>query len=234
MGAARTGDADSRRRRPPLSRERIVAAAMRVADHDGLDGLSMRALARELGVEAMSIYHHLSGRSAVLDAMTDAVFARFHAPDPGAPWREELRARGHSMRAELRRHPWALVLVDTRSAPGEPTLRQHEAVVASLRAAGFPLELTAHAFALFDAYVYGAVAQELRVPVTDDAAAERLVDDLVGDGGTGLEPYPHLAELAVGVTMRPGYAFAREFDWGLEVVLDAIERRLAEAAAGDA
>ncbi|HYN28698.1 MAG TPA: DUF429 domain-containing protein [Dermatophilaceae bacterium] len=208
--------------RPPLTRDRVVAAALDLADETGLAGLTMRALAALLGVEAMSLYHHVAGKEALLDAMVDAVFAEIHLPAVGGDWRRELRARSESGRQVLRRHRWAVGLMDSRRTPGPETLRHHDAVLGALRAAGFSLPGTATAAALLDAHLYGFLVQELGLPFEGSA-------DLAALGAQILAPevraaYPHFTAFAEGYALRPGYAFGDEFAVGLDLVLDALER----------
>ena len=145
--------------RPPLSRARVVDEAMTLADEAGLTALSMRALAGRLGVEAMSLYHHVAGKDALLDAMVDAVFGELHLPVVGGDWRAELRARSVSGRAVLLRHRWAVGLMDSRRTPGPENLRHHDAVLGCLAAQGFSLVAAGTAFALLDAHLSGFMQQ---------------------------------------------------------------------------
>jgi AcrR family transcriptional regulator len=213
--------------RARLSRAAVVAAATELADDGGLAALSMRSVAGHLGVEAMSLYHHVRNKDDLLDGMVDAVFGEFHCPRPGAPWREELRARSVSGRAVLRRHRWAVGLMDSRSAPGLETLRHHDAMIGCLREAGFGLPLTAHALALLDAHLYGHMVQELSLPFEGASELETLADSILEGLPEG--QLPHFREFALEHALQPGYAFADEFEWGLDLVLDGLARRLAES-----
>jgi AcrR family transcriptional regulator len=215
----------SGRTRAPLTRDAVLAAAVALADRDGLAALSMRALARDLGVEAMSLYHHVPGKEALLDGMVDVVFGEFHEPRPDQPWRDEMRRRSESGRAALQRHRWAIGLMDSRTSPGTLTLRHHDAMLGCLRGNGFPLPLAAHAFAVLDAYLYGFLVQELSLPATSGDDLTELADDILGDADHAA--LPHLMEMARDHVMRPDYSFGDEFGWGLELVLDGLERRLA-------
>jgi AcrR family transcriptional regulator len=211
--------------RTPLTRSRIQATALDLADGRGLAGLSMRALATELGVEAMSLYHHVPGKEALLDGLVDAVFAEFHLPVVGGEWTAEMRARSRSARAAMKRHPWAIGLMDSRRTPGPETLRHHDAVLGCLRAAGFSLPLTGHAVALLDAHLYGFVVQEVSLPFQGgDELAELGAEMLAALPEGGL---PHFREFAVGHALLPGYDFGDEFGWGLDLVLDGLAARLA-------
>lgn len=210
--------------RTPLTRALIVGTAVALADESGLGGLTMRALAARLGVEAMSLYHHVPGKEALLDAMVDEVFAEIDAPRAGtADWAGELRARSHSAREALLRHRWAVGMMDSRRAAGAATLRHHEAVVACLRTAGFSVDIAAQAFAALDAHLYGFVLQEISLPFGPGADLGALADELIGSLPGEL---PYLAELAREHTLRPGYTFGDEFDFGLEVLLEGLARRI--------
>ncbi len=214
--------------RPPLSRDRVVADALALADAEGLGGLSMRTLATRLGVEAMSLYHHVAGKEALLDAMVDAVFEEIHLPVVGGDWRTELRARSISGREVMRRHRWAIGLMDSRRTPGPATLRHHDAVIGCLRVDGFPLPLVATAAALLDAHLYGFMVQELSLPFEGGEDLAALGAELLGPEVRAA--YPHFTAFAEEHALRPGYAFGDEFAVGLDLVLDALERKRAATA----
>ena len=222
--------------RPPLSRDRVVAEAMALADEQGLAALSMRALAGRLGVEAMSLYHHVAGKEALLDAMVDAVFGELHLPVVGGDWRAELRARSVSGRTVLLRHPWAVGLMDSRRTPGPQNLRHHDAVLGCLAAQGFSLVAAGTAFALLDAHLYGFMQQEVSLPFDGEADLAALGAELLGPEVRAA--YPHFTAFAEGRALQPGYAFGDEFEVSLDLVLGALgtlpgrpPRRRAPAAA---
>lgn len=225
----RTPSKRARVERDPVTRERALAAAVSLADAEGLDGLSMRRLASVLGVEAMSLYHHVPNKDAILDGMVDLVFAEIDTPKVGRAWKAELRRRTRSMREALLRHRWALRVLETRKSPGHLTLAHHDAVIGCLRSAGFSIPLTARAYAVLDAYVFGFVHTELSLPaeVADDTGA--FANELVRAFPEGA--YPHLAELAEKHVMKPGYSYGGEFDFGLDLVLGALERELEKGRA---
>ena len=212
--------------RTPLSRDRIHAAALQLADRDGLRGLSMRAVAQALGVEAMSLYHHVRGKEALLDGLVDAVFAEFHLPVVGGDWRAEMRSRSRSAREAMKRHPWAIGLMDSRRTPGPETLRHHDAVLGCLRAAGFSLALTGHAAALLDAHLYGFVVQELALPFQGEGELAEIGAEILG--ALPEAELPHFQEFALDHALQPGYAFGDEFDWGLDLLLDGLAAHLAD------
>lgn len=207
-----------------LHREAVLAAAVKLADTEGLGALSMRAVARHLGVEAMSLYHHVANKEALLDGMVDSVFAEFHAPVPGADWRSELRERSVTARDALKRHPWAVGLMDSRRNAGEQTLVHHNAVIGCLREAGFSLALTGHAFALLDAHLYGFLVQELSLPFEPGQDLAELGQQIVAALPDGELPY--FREFTLEHALQPGYDFADEFVVGLDLVLDGLAERL--------
>jgi len=208
--------------RAPLNRERVLDVAMRFADEHGIGSLTMRKLGEAAGVEAMSLYNHVTNKDDLLDGMINLVLGEIELPTAGDPWKRAMRDRAISMRTVLTRHPWAISLINTRTSPGPATLRHHDAVIGCLRDGGFSIGLTAHAFAALDSYIYGFVLQEQTLPIgTDDENAE-LVHAMMSQFPT--EAYPRLAEFTVEHILRPGYSFAVEFEFGLDLLLDGLER----------
>lgn len=210
------------RPRPPLSRDQIVATAVALADEDGIAAVSMRKVAAALDVEAMSLYHHVANKDDLLDGMVDAVMAEFEVPADEPDWRAALQHRCTSARLALRRHPWALSLLGSRTSPGLATLRHHDVVIGVLRGGGFSVAGAAHAFALLDAYLFGFALQERNLPFDAGDDVGDLAEEIVGD--LDPEQFPHLVEMAVEHVMAPGYDFGDEFDHGLDLVLDALDR----------
>ncbi|WDV54919.1 TetR/AcrR family transcriptional regulator [Streptomyces coeruleorubidus] len=206
--------------RTPLSRERVIRTAVAVADEKGAAALTMRAIAEPLGVEAMSLYHHVAGREDILDGMVDAVFGEIDLPPRDMDWKSALRHRADSARAVLRRHPWAVGLMDSRSQPGPATLRHHDAVIGTLRAGGFSVPMAAHAVSLIDSYLYGFVLQELSLPFKGAAELDEVAGAILRD--MPADTYPHLTELATEHVLKPGYDHADEFTFGLTLILDAL------------
>jgi AcrR family transcriptional regulator len=188
-----------------------------------VDAITMRRVAQELGVEAMSLYHHVPNKDAMLDGVVDAVFAAIELPaaDRG-DWREAIRARAFSARAVLSRHSWALGLMDSRRNPGPATLRHHDAVLGVLRKAGFTLPMAAHAVSLIDSYIGGYVLQEANLPVTTPRDVEEVAGGILEHLPDDL---PHLREMIVDHALRPGYDHTNEFGYGLDLILDALEAR---------
>jgi AcrR family transcriptional regulator len=213
--------------RLPLSRDRILRAAVALADAEGIDSLTMRRLGEELGVEAMSLYKHVANKSDLLDGMTDAVFGEIELPVIGADWRPAMRDRAISARAALNRHPWATALVSSRMSPGPATLRHHDTVIGTLRAGGFSVERAAHAFSAIDSYVYGFALQEATLPF--DTVEEAADVAQVMFARMAADQYPHLTELTVQHVLQPGYEYGAEFEYGLDLILDGLERALPPA-----
>ncbi len=214
--------------RTPLNRERVLDVAMRFADEHGIGSLTMRKLGEATGVEAMSLYNHVANKDDLLDGMINLVLSEIELPSAGDPWKRAMRDRAISMRTVLTRHPWAISIINTRTSPGPATLRHHDAVLGCLRDGGLSIGLTAHAFAALDSYIYGFVLQEQTLPIgTEDENAE-LVHAMMARFPT--EAYPRLAEFTFEHILRPGYSFAVEFEFGLDLLLDGIER--AHRAAG--
>ena len=209
-------------RRAPLTRERVLAAAIDLADRDGIASLSMRKLAQELGVEAMSLYHHVANKDAILDGLIDLVFGEIDLPVGEADWRAAMRRRAISAREVLRRHPWATGLMESRSTPGPATLRHHDAVLGILRNAGFPLELAAHAYSLLDSYIYGFALQETSLPFSTPEETAEVAQAMMAEFPA--DAYPHLTEIAVEHVLQPGYSYASEYLFGLDLILDGLER----------
>ena len=208
--------------RPALSTERVLREALRLADEEGLDAVSMRRLGRELGAGAMSLYHYVSSKDELLDGMVDLVFAEIEAPSGESDWRTAMRRRSSSARDVLLRHSWAVALMESRTNPGLANLQHREAVTACLRRAGFSIEMTVHANWLLDSYVYGFVLEESSLPFD---TAEELAD-MADDVYMPLLPpeqYPYLNEVA-GALLAGGYDHRAEFVFGLDVILDALER----------
>jgi AcrR family transcriptional regulator len=218
--------------RTPLTSERVLQAAVALADREGVGSLSMRRLAKEVGVEAMSLYHHVPGKQALLDGMVDLVFGEIELPAADGDWRAAMRRRAVSAREVLARHPWAISLMESRRTPGPANLRHHDAVLGCLRRAGFPVALTAHAYSILDAYIYGFALQEASLPFkTPEETAEvagEIFDAFVA------EAYPHLTELAVEHVLQPGYDYGDEYAFGLELILDGLERQAGQDPAARA
>ena len=211
--------------RPALSHGRVLDGALAVADAGGIGKLTIRSLAEHLGVKPMAVYHYVATKDEILDGLVDRVFGEIDLPAPEGEWRAEIFQRAHSARAVLRRHAWAIGLLESRTSPGAATLRHHDATIATLRAGGFTVAQTAHAYALLDSYVYGFALQEAALPFESPDTAAEVAGSMMELMATGA--YPHLVEFATVHVMLPGYDFGEEFDFGLELILDGLERLLA-------
>ena len=207
--------------RQPMTRERVLIGALELADQIGVADLTIRRLAETLDTKPMTIYHHVPSKDEILDGIVDLVFAEIDLPDPELDWKPAVRGRCVSARQVLARHPWAVPLMESRRSPGPATLQHHDAVVACLRT-GLSLIMTGHAYATLDAFVYGFAIQEAALPAPGDEMNE-IVDDLATDELA--EHFPALHEFAVERTMQPGYDFGDEFEYGLDLILDALEAR---------
>ncbi|MGQ0573932.1 MAG: TetR/AcrR family transcriptional regulator C-terminal domain-containing protein [Pseudonocardia sp.] len=210
-----------------LDRERVLRAAVTLADGGGIESLTMRKLGVELGVEAMSLYHHVTNKIDLLDGMVDLVFAEIDLPSPGEQWRPAMRRRAVSAREVLARHRWAVGLMESRTTPGPATLRHHDAVLGTLRTAGFTVALAAHAYSLLDSYTYGFALQEASLPFEPGEQTIELAQGIVGRFAAG--QYPHLTELTLEHVLAPGYDHGAEFAYGLDLILDGLERARAGA-----
>ena len=215
-------------RRPALSRDRVLEAAMAHADAHGLGSLSMRKLGEILGVEAMSLYNHVANKTDLLDGMVDIVFGEIDAPAAEGDWKAELRKRAVSTRAALNRHRWAIGQMEGRTDHGPNNLRIHDAVLGCLRAAGFSIEMTVHAMSVQDAYIYGFALQQsdMSSQTPEDFAAEARRQMV--EYAAFLADYPHLVEVVGGHVAKAGYDYDAEFLFGLDVILDRLEQLLGE------
>jgi AcrR family transcriptional regulator len=216
----------ARSERSRLSRDQVLAAAVAVADSGGIGSLTIRTLAETLAAKPMSVYHYVASKKEILDGIVDIVFSEIDLPTVGDDWRSQMSRRAHSARRVLRGHPWAVPLLESRTSPGPATLAHHDAVLGTLLAAGFSPRLTAHAYALLDAYVYGFAIQEASLPFEGPDSVGDVADPIMELMATGA--YPHLVHMATSYYLRPGYDFADEFDFGLHLILDALALRLAD------
>ena len=209
--------------RIPLSTARVLRAGVALADEHGIASLTMRKLGEALRVEAMSLYNHVAGKDELLDGMVDLVFGEIDLPSGATDWKTAMRERAQSARQALRRHPWAIALMSTRTSPGPATLRHHDAVIGSLRAAGFSIVMTAHAFSALDSYIYGFALQEATLPLGDTEeetveVAQMMMAQVPAD------TYPHLTEFTVEHILQSGYDYGAEFAFGLDLILDGLDR----------
>jgi len=218
-----TPSTDPRARpRVRLNRDRVMRAAVALADAGGIEYLTMRRLGEELGVEAMSLYNHVANKDDLLDGMVDAVFSEIHLPSGTTDWKTAMRERAVSAREAMSRHPWATGLMESRTTPGPATLRHHDTVIGRLRHAGFSIELAAHAFSALDSYTYGFALQEAALPFDTAEETAEVVETILAQ--LPADEYPHLTEIAVEHVLKPGYDYGDEFEFGLDLILDGLER----------
>ena len=206
--------------RAPVNVDRTLRVALAVADGEGIEAVTMRRLARELGVEAASLYHHVNGKEAILDGLVDLVAAEIEPPMLSAAWREAISQRAHNTRAVLRRHPWAVSLMASRTSPGPATLRLLETGIRCFREDGFSVLLAAHAVSAVDSYVHGFVLQEVNLPFRDESELAAMTGAIMKTFPAS--EFPYLFELTVEHVLQPGYDYGKEFDSGLELVLDGV------------
>jgi len=200
-----------------------LKTAVALADRQGLESLSMRKLADELGSGAMSLYHYVPNKEQLLDGMVDIVFGEIERPSTDVDWKTAMRKRAISTREALRRHPWAIGVMEGRTNHGRANLRLHDAVLGCLRAAGFSLEMTVHAYSVQDAYIYGFALQEqdMSPESADDFAAE--AQRQMREYEAVLAEYPHLVEVVGGHVAKAGYDYATEFLFGLDLILAGLD-----------
>jgi AcrR family transcriptional regulator len=210
------------RRRVPLTRARVLEAAIKLADQGGIESLSMRKLGQELGVEAMALYYHFASKDEVLDGIVDLVFGEIDLPATGAGWKSAMRQRALSVRDVLSRHRWAISLMESRTNPGPANLRHHDAVIGSLRAAGFDIAMAAHAYSLLDSYIYGFALTKMNLPFDTSEEVAEMAQSMLRP--FLLNDYPNLLEMLTEHVMKPGYDYGDEFEYGLDVTLDGFER----------
>jgi AcrR family transcriptional regulator len=229
-----TGREPATKRRASLSKERVLDAAVALAARDGIESLTMRKLADELGVGAMSLYHYVPNKTELLDDMVDIVFGEIEPPSTDVDWKTAMRRRALSTREALNRHRWAVGLMESRMTPGPASLRLHDAVLGCLREAGFSIELTIHAYSVQDAYIYGFALQERSLPFDSAeesaAVAEKQVREFAElaherEMGALADEFPYLAEVVAGHVAKVGYDFGEAFEYGLDLILDALELR---------
>lgn len=213
------------RKRQQLTRERVLDGALLLADEIGIEAFTMRRLADALGVSPMTIYHYVSGKDEIIDLMVEAVFAEIERPPPDLDWKTAIRHRCLSAREVLNRHPWAPPLMESRTSPGPANLGHHDAVIGTFRRGGLSIQLTAHAYAIVDSFVYGFALEEANLPSGGGEEMLDIADEIAA--AFPADEYPHLMELVSEHVLQPGYRFADSFDFGLDLILAGLD-----AAAG--
>jgi AcrR family transcriptional regulator len=208
--------------RSRLRRERVLDAAIAQADAGGLESVSMRRLAESLEFAPMALYRHVANKDDLIDAMVDKVFGEIELPTAGPDWRTAMRRRAISVRDALSRHRWAIGLMESRKTPGPANLRHHDAVIGSLRAGGFDIAMAAHAYSLLDSYIYGFALTKMNLPFQTSAEVPEVAAQMLEPFPAG--EYPYLMEILTDHVMKPGYDYGDEFEYGLDLILDGLER----------
>lgn len=212
--------------RERLSRDRVLAAAIDLADEQGVGAVTMRGVAARLGVEAMSLYNHVANKDDILDGMVDLVVEQIELPTDAETWRDAMRRRAISAREVFGRHRWAPTLLDSRETSGPSRLRYFDWVLGTLVEAGFTLEGAAHAFSVIDAYIYGFGIQAFNMAPDDEVSPEEMAEAILA--AIPAEEYPYLHRMA-SHAMASGYDAEDDFDFGLELILDGLGRVVGEA-----
>lgn len=209
--------------RDTLNRERVVRAAVDLADESGIESVTMRELGRRLGVEAASLYNHVAGKEDLLDGMADLVVAEIDLPSHGVDWKESMRRRAVSAREVFSRHRWAAGLIDSRGQSGPGGLSYVDRVLGALLQAGFSPRIAANAFLALDSYIYGFERQRSSLSSGDDVDTTEAAQEVLAAIPQGA--YPSLACVALDYAANP-YDDAAAFDFGLDLILDALQRLL--------
>jgi len=208
--------------RSPLTSERVLDAALTLADSIGLEAFTIRRLAAALEVKPMTIYHHVPSKDAILHGMVERVFADIDLPPDHLPWAKAIRVRCLSARHTLNQHPWAAPLMESRTSPGPFNLRHHEAVLACLRRGGLSWQLTAHAYAILDSYIFGFAFEEANLPATGGDAMIELAKEITAAFDSA--EYPTLTAFTAEHVFTPGYSFGNSFEYGLDLIIDGLQR----------
>ncbi|WP_278261417.1 TetR/AcrR family transcriptional regulator C-terminal domain-containing protein [Nocardia sp. AG03] len=206
--------------RTPLTRARVLRAAIELADQEGLDALSMRKLAKVVGVEAMSLYNHVANKDDLLDGLCDLVVAEMYVPRADGDWRAELRRRAISAHEVLLRHRWATGLIGSRVNVGPAMLRYVDATLGCLITAGFTYEQADHAWNALDSHIYGFTLQAINFPLDPAdyaSAATRFLPLIPPD----THPHMHTLTTLVSTGSHSGTA---DFTFGLDLLLDGLAR----------
>jgi AcrR family transcriptional regulator len=219
-------DAEARPR-IPLSRDRVLSAAVTLADQEGIDSLSMRKLAQEFGVVPMALYKHVANKDDMLDGMVDVIFSEIVLPPNGTDWKTGMRQRAISARQVLARHRWAIGLTESRMKPGATNLRHHDSVVGCLREAGFSIEMAIHAYSALDSYIYGFALQEQTLPFDHPEDVGEVAEVMLSQFPA--DEYPYLKETIAELIDKSGWKYADEFEFGLDLILDGLEKLRAMA-----
>jgi AcrR family transcriptional regulator len=210
--------------RVPLSRERVLRAAVALADEGGVDALSMRRIARELGVVPMALYKHVSNKDELLDGMVDVVVGEIDPPPSGTDWKTAIRQRVLSARGALLRHPWTSRVIESRTDPSPMVLEYMDSMMGMFRAGGFSIDLTHHAMHAMGSRLLG-FTQELYDDSVDldPEATALMVQQMAGK-------FPHITQLVMAIAHDEASVVGQgcddqfEFEFALDLMLDGLER----------
>ena len=208
----------------PLNRNRVLAAAVEIADERGVGAVTMREVASRLGVEAMSLYNHVANKDDILDGMVDLVIERIDLPSDVDGWRDAMQRRAVSAHQVFGRHPWVPMLIDSRESSGPSRLLYLDWVLGALMKAGFSPLGAARAFSLLDSYIYGFGIQRFNMSADGDASPEEMAEAFLA--AIPAEKFPNLRQMALRA-MESGYDAESDFEFGLDIILDGLERILA-------
>lgn len=211
-----------------LTKASIIEAAAEVADAGGVTAVTMRNVAKQLGVEAMSLYYHLKNKEDLLDGLSEWVFDQIQLPNPEQPWREAMIMRAQSARTVLLAHPWSLGMLESRPRPGKSLLRHHDLVLGCLMASGMSPRLAGHAFSAIDSYVFGFVLTEVSTWSGDEISESGFFREVFSQ----MDNYPNIVMVARDAMSQEQSSIANEFDFGLSLILDALDRLYEESDSG--
>jgi AcrR family transcriptional regulator len=209
--------------RETLNRKRVVRAAVDLADASGIESVTMRELGRRLGVEAASLYNHVSGKDDLLNGMADHAAAEIELPFSGVDWKEAMRRRAVSAREVFLRHRWAAALLDSREWHGPDSQTYADRVLGTLIKAGFSPVIASWAFIGLDSYIYGFERQRSNFAQADDIDTIEVANEVLA--AIPLGEYSSLAAVAMEYADKP-YDEDAAFEFGLDLILDSLERRL--------
>jgi AcrR family transcriptional regulator len=208
--------------RVPLSRTRVLDAAVAYADARGLETLTMRKLAELLDAAPMALYRHVSSKDDLLDGMIDFVYGEIDVPSEDGDWKLAMRQQAISARETISRHQWAIRLIESSATPRSANVRYHDSVLGILRRSGFSIAMAIHVFTVLDSYVYGFALQEMTMPFDSPEDLTGVAQDILQQFPS--DEFPYLAETLSEYVGKSGYDFANEFEFGLDLILDALDR----------
>ena len=218
---------DKETRRSTLTRDKVLESAIELADEIGIESLTIRKLADRLGVGAMTIYHHIPSKEEIIDGMVEIVFIEIQMPPTDVDWESAIRQRCVSARNVLNRHPWAAPLMESRMSPGPANLSHHDAVIGCLRSGGMSIQMAAHAYAILDSFIYGFAFEEATLPGGGGEGIAEIAEEIASN--FPVDEYPHLAELTFEHVLEPGYSFGDSFEFGLDLIIEGLDRVATES-----